>query len=151
MKTALISILAALILVGAGCDTSKTTVPQTKSAGERPDSSSTLPPTIPVGDTSDDLDPYALTLSAEAIGNQTVRVAFHLPDEMLIDAKAFRLLLSKNEEPTRENASNWYDLGIAHQKKDWRVNTTGERYVRVCVVYDDKCETYSNIVKVNVQ
>lgn len=107
--------------------------------------------TTPVGELPEDFDPYALTLDAEAVGNQTVRVSFTFPDEMLTDTEAFRLLLSKDAEPTRENATNWYDLGVAHTKKDWKVNTTGERYVRVCVVRADKCETNSNVVKVDIK
>lgn len=130
---------------------SQTTGPQTKSAGEMAAVSTTTTQTDEINEIPDELDPYALNLTAEAIGNQTVRVSFTFPDEMLIDTEAFRLLLSKNTEPTRDNSTNWYDLGVAHTQKDWKVNTTGERYVRVCVVRADKCETYSNIVKLEIK
>lgn len=147
-----LTVLAVMLLACAGCNNmSQTSGPQTKSAGEVTSAPATTTQSTPVGEIPDDIDPYALNLNAEAIGNQTVRVSFTLPDEMLTDTDAFRLLLSKNEEPTRENATNWYDLGTAHTNKDWKVNTRGERYVRVCVVRADKCETYSNVVKVDVR
>lgn len=146
----ILAALSFLLLVGAGCNTDQATAPQTKSAGDV-STPATTTQTTPVGEIPDDIDPYALTLTAEAIGNQTVRVSFSFPDEILTDTDAFRLLLSKNAEPTRENATNWYDLSIAHSKKDWKVNTTGERYVRVCVVRANKCETNSNVVKVDIK
>lgn len=150
--TKIFAVLSVILLAGAGCsDMSQTSGPQTKSAGDVTSAPATTTQTTPVGEIPDDIDPYALNLTAEAIGNQTVRVSFTYPDEMLTDTEAFRLLLSKNEEPARENATNWYDLGTAHTQKDWKVNTTGERYVRVCVVRADKCETYSNIVKLEVK
>lgn len=148
-KSHIFATLSLLLLVGAGCNTDQATIPQTKSAGDV-NTLVTTTQTTPVGEIPDDVDPYALVLNAETIGNKTVRISFTFPDEMLIDTDAFRLMLSKNEEPTRENATNWYDLGVAHTKKDWKVDTTGERYVRVCVVRADKCETNSNVVKVDI-
>lgn len=143
--------LAVLMMVGAGCGTDSIP-PQTKSAGE---------PTIPATTqttTTDNIisdDPVTETtdfaITAEALGNQIVRVAFELPAEMKKGADMYRLLISTNEKPTRENATNWYDLNTAHQTKDWNVSLIGHRYVRVCVVREAKCTEYSNIVPVNVR
>lgn len=137
-----------LFLIGAGCNS--TTGPQTKSAGEvipEPITTST-PETLVVPEIPSD---SAIVLTAEALGNQTVRVAFELPAEMKKGADMYRLLISTNEKPTRENATNWYDLNTAHQTKDWNVSLIGHRYVRVCVVREAKCTEYSNIVPVNVR
>lgn len=139
---------ATLMLVGAGCAPA-TVAPQTKPAGDLV-APATTTQTTPVGEIPDGLDPYALTLTAEAIGNETIRVSFDVPDEMTKDVEAYRLLLSREAEPTRANASSWYDLGPAHQKKDWKVYSVGPRYVRVCIVIVDKCENYSNIVSLTV-
>lgn len=154
MKTAkILSTMAALFLVGAGC-TPEAVAPsvQTKPAGDLTAPATTTQTTPPVVDGSTPPGTTDLILLAEPIGGKIVRVSFELPTELKTeDIQAYRLMLSREAEPTRENASNWFDLGTAHQKKDWYVGTTGQRYVRMCVVRADKCDVYSNTVAVEVQ
>ena len=153
MKNLLLtSTVFGLLLIGAGCNNANSqNGPHTKSAGEVTSTTNTTTQATPVSEIPEEIDPYSVHLNASVIGKKTIRISFTVPDETLIDAQSYRLLLSKKEEPTQANASNWYTLGLGHTEKDWTVQATGENYVRVCVVYDGKCDAYSNSVKVELQ
>ncbi len=135
-----------LLLIGAGCNNANNqNGVQTKSAGG---TIATTTDAAQSGEIPNEIDPYSVHLDASVIGQKTIHISFTVPDETLIDAQSYRLLLSKKEEPTQANASNWYTLGLGHTEKNWTVRATGENYVRVCVVYGGKCDAYSNSVKV---
>lgn len=179
MKKFFFSLTLALGLIGAGCanplvkdevgtdyptDSTPTTTATTptseptKTTVKTPAAPAIAPvsfkpvvtPTVNSG--SDQLPPDLLLSTVEAQGNQVVKIEFSAPAEVAKTASGFRILMSSDPNPTAANSTNWYDLGPSFRSKLWKVNATGQRYVKICVLKNGACGTaVSPVVPVEVK
>lgn len=162
-------LVGALLLAGASCsnpfvtdDTAENYPTDTNSgpvsSSVTSESTPTAPATTPVNTSPTPTViepanlPTELTLNTvEALGNQVVKIEFSVPAELAKNATGYRIMMSKDPNPTVENSTDWYELGPAHRSKLWNVNGTGQRYVKVCAVKNDTCAAISSIITVEVK
>lgn len=91
------------------------------------------------------------TVTAEPKENGTLDVKFNVPEDLSKDAEAYRLLLSKEANPSWPTKGYWYELGKTHTAKLWSGLPIGSRNLRVCVVKNDECVAYSNNAEVDIK
>jgi len=152
----LFAFAAVLLLAGAGCAQNASEPYSTKSADsgttqEEQDAgapSETPSEEEPSGD--EEAAPSEFTLSAEAVGNRTVRFEWQVPKDLAKEAEGYRFSHS------RDNLMNgltswWWERGPAHRDHEWSGLPLGPSYFRLCIVRNGRCTEQSNIVGVDVQ
>lgn len=137
----------ALLFLGAGCANTPVQ-PEAKPVNEAVPVSA---PAVSVETTITAPATNELSLTGEAKGNMLVHLSFTTPAEMDKDVQGFRLLMGREENPTPQTATDWYDLGSAHRSKDWTVNAIGSRHFRVCTLIKNQCQTFSNNLELDVK
>lgn len=125
---------AALVLVGGGCGLPGKYYGEPDKA-KNPDTAASS----------------GLTLAVSAIGNKQVKVEFKVPETDAKGAEGYRILMGREANPTKENATDWYTLGPDHREKLWTSRPEGKRHFRVCVMKKDACAAYSNNVEVDIK
>jgi len=139
--------LAALILVGGGCANGTTDNTTTDSEQDQP----SVQTTTQKGAASEKVNPGIMITKAEPLGNRTLLVEFEVTDEANEVAEGYRMILSNEEVPEWPTKGYWYQLGRSHTSKEWKGLPLGKRYLRVCVVEDDVCAAYSEVMEVEVK
>jgi hypothetical protein len=138
-------IIGALMLVGAGCNSTTTT--DNKPAAQNPSTTTPGANDIPAeGD---------FVLTAELTGPKAVKVTWTRP--ALMDKNSvIRLMHSRVDNPSfpvpaDSVAPYWYQPGAARTELDWSNIPVGTRYFRACEFKDDACVRHSNTVKLEVK
>lgn len=151
MKKFLLASIA-LLLVGASC---ANPFMKDKDIDNYPTDTNSGPVTTAPGseqvNKSDSLPPALLLSNVAAQGDQVVKIEFSVPEDIATGATGYRIMMSKNANPTVENSTDWYDLGPTYRSKLWTVNGTGQRYVKICALKEDSCTAFSTVVPVEVK
>lgn len=144
--------ISAIVLLGAGCSGTETNVINSKPAGEVPvapivTTSTTPEETVKTEEkTSTETE---IVLKGKAVGKQMVQFNWTLP-EGAKDPSAFHIVRSQKENPTQP-PGYWFMQPGKSRGAVWVKLPTGEQHFRICTWENNKCETYSNDVMVNVE
>ncbi len=152
----LLASVLTLLLVGAGCNNattnkennSTTEIPQVKSAEKNNTETTTTTDT----DTKNiDNVSSEFTLTGE-VGTKkgTVNLSWSAPQDLQNKATGWKLLYDKDTDPT-EPTTWWLETASTHSEKVWSRLPSGLGHIRVCAVVDDKCDTYSNDLEVDIK
>lgn len=143
-KKGLGAIAAMLLLVGGGCANYDSTTPAPDTAADtKTNSAVTDTANMPEGD--------IFITKAEPMGNRTLHVEFKTSKKAADTAEGYRIILSSDDMPTWPTKGYWYQLGSAHTEKEWKGLPLGERQLRACVVENDVCGAYSQVMTVEVK
>jgi hypothetical protein len=143
-KKGLGAIAAMLLLVGGGCANYDSTTPATDSAADTKSNSA-------VTTTAEMQDGDIVITKAKALGNRTLQVEFKTSDKAANTSEGYRIILSSDDMPTWPTTGYWYQLGTSHTEKEWKGLPLGERQLRACIVENDVCGAYSQVMTVEVK
>lgn len=145
--------IAALILLGAGCQQAAAPSGETQS---KPAESSTATEQTKK-ETAKTEEPAtaeegAFDLSAEALGKGAVKFMWAFDGELPSDA---RFVLVRDEEPNPEHTGNhfWHRVDGSKREEVWLGIPTGKFHFRACQTdeKEGKCKQYSNDVLLEVK
>ena len=127
---------SALVLVGAGCSQSASNLFGSNSNSQT---------------NTNNQNANGFNLTATALGNEQIKVAFTVSDADAKDAEGYRILMGHSANPDMKTASDWYTLGKDHREKIWSNRPIGTRHFRVCIMKKNTCIAYSNDVEVDIK
>lgn len=135
----------AILLLGAGCD---------KKAGDLSGNQVTSKSAEEQAENITNVDEQksgGFSLTVEQKENKAVYVKFNVPEDLKQNADGYRIVMAKDVNPTKENATYWYQLGKSYEDKLLTNMPIGIRHFRVCVTKVDQCTVYSNDIEVDIK
>lgn len=141
---------AAIMLAGAGC-------PSTQEQTETPVSQPTANETATPSAANPTITPTAasslLTLSAEALGGNQVKLSWTAPND-LTDANRFIIVEGSEVNPVHDGKHSWLRQYHANRAVIWSKRSVGSLHYRLCLTennQNDTCTKYSNDVMIQVK
>ncbi len=145
-KTILFGSIAILFLLGAACSSTSNNDVNSKPA----DNSNTTISTTTATNEQTNQNQTGITLTAEATGNQTVKLNWQVTDELKKQATAYALIQGNDSNPTYPGRY-WYERGPAHFDFEWTNLPIGKSHIRACVMVNSICTVYSNDLEVDIK
>ncbi|HAT03846.1 MAG TPA: hypothetical protein DCS29_03695 [Candidatus Magasanikbacteria bacterium] len=134
-----------LLALGAGCSQAEDTDNQTQTKpADTMSSDTTQTPYL-----TDTVSGNNISLSAQAVGKNTVQFEWNVGDEIAKQAEGWRIVYGKEASPTYPSTW-WFERGKPHREKTWAGLPGGVAHFRLCAVIQDVCESYSNDVEVEI-
>lgn len=135
----------AILLLGAGCD---------KKAGDLSGNQVTSKSAEEQAENITNVDEQksgGFSLTVEQKENKAVYVKFIVPEDLKQNAEGYRIVMRRDTNPTKENATYWYQLGKSYEEKLLTNMPIGVRHFRVCVIENNQCTAYSNDTEIDIK
>lgn len=141
--------LLALIFLGAGC-TDQTSTPTDKAPQAKPAQTSPTDASAPATETKM-MKKETVTLQATALGKGMVKFQWEVADDADVNEDGFLLVRSDKENPEHDGKNYWFKQYYKNREVTWIELPIGSMHFRICLLEDDRCETYSNNVELDVK
>ncbi len=154
-------LLGAILLVGAGCTpTDSTPNPTPGSAMTKPaDDGSMMDDSAMMEDTESDdvmmddgstVADGTITLEAEGGGKGLAKLRWEVAEGTDV-SDGFMLVRSEKPNPIHDTKNYWWRQHEKSREGTWIDVPRGTHHIRVCILRDAECASYSNDVEVTVE